>query len=377
MLESVLKGKLNLLESEGLLKKLKKSILNTSSPEGRKIQTDTGEELTSFSCSDYIGLAAHETVKQAAIDAINAYGVGARASRLATGNHPIYEELETKIAKIYQTEAALVFSSGYLANIGSISALVDESCMVLADQLIHAAAVDGVKLSGAKLHVFAHNDIEDCKVLLKEHRHKYKHCLILTENVCSLDGDLAPVDDLVKLAREHDTWIAIDTAHGFGILGTSKPDLYMGTLSKAAGALGGYICAPRTTIEYLLNKARSFIYTTALPPALIAAANAALDIYTSYAGVPLRLAKEFCQMLELPPPKSHIVPLIMRDSRSAINAEKTLADNGILVTAICPPSVPTPRLKFIFTAAHKLIDIHRLCNILKSCGVLDGSAQPA
>ena len=377
MLESVLKGKLNLLESEGLLKKLKKSILNTSSPEGRKIQTDTGEELTSFSCSDYIGLAAHETVKQAAIDAINAYGVGARASRLATGNHPIYEELETKIAKIYQTEAALVFSSGYLANIGSISALVDESCMVLADQLIHAAAVDGVKLSGAKLHVFAHYDIEDCKVLLKEHRHKYKHCLILTENVCSLDGDLAPVDDLVKLAREHDTWIAIDTAHGFGILGTSKPDLYMGTLSKAAGALGGYICAPRTTIEYLLNKARSFIYTTALPPALIAAANAALDIYTSYAGVPLRLAKEFCQMLELPPPKSHIVPLIMRDSRSAINAEKTLADNGILVTAICPPSVPTPRLKFIFTAAHKLIDIHRLCNILKSCGVLDGSAQPA
>lgn len=377
MLENVLKGRLNLLESEGLLKKLKKSILNTSSPEGRKIQTESGEELTSFSCGDYIGLTAHETVKQAAIDAINTYGVGARASRLTTGNHPIYEELETKIAKIYQTEAALVFSSGYLANIGSISALVDDSCMVLADQLIHASATDGAKLSGAELYTFTHNDIEDCRMLLREHRNKYKHCLILTENVSGVEGDLAPVDDLVRLAREYDAWIAVDTAHGFGILGTAKPDMYMGTLAKAAGALGGYICASRVTIEYLLNKARSFVYTTALPPSLIAAANAALDIYTSYAGVPLRLAKEFCQMLELPPPKSHIVPLVMVDSRSALDAEKTLAGNGILVSAVCPPVAPTPRLKFVFTAAHKLIDIHRLCNILKNCGVLANSAQTA
>lgn len=375
MLESVLRDRLRLLESGGSLRKLRKGTLDTSSPEGHRIRTEDGVDLISFSCDDYAGLAAHETVKQAAIDAINAYGVGARASRITTGNHPIYEELETKISEIYKTEAALVFSSGYLTNIGSISALVDDRCMVLADQLIHASSVDGIKLSGAKLYMFAHNNIEDCRALLRENRHSYENCLIITENVCGLDGDLSPVDDLVRLAREFDAWIAVDTAHGFGILSSSKPDLYMGTLSKTAGALGGFICASKVTIEYIVNKARSFLHTTALPPALVAAARAALDMYTYYEGVSLRLAREFCQMLGLPSPKSHIVPLIMQNSHSARCAEETLANNGVLVSAICPPIAPTPRLQFTFTAVHKLIDVHRLYNVLKSCGILDNSVR--
>ena len=372
MLKDVLRERLKSIENKGLLRKLKNSTLHTSL-EGRKIHTEEGNELVSFSCNDYMGLSTHELVKQAAIDAIKLYGVGARASRLVTGNHPFYGEIEEKIAKVYGTESALVFSSGYLANIGSIAALVGRHDMILADRLIHASSIDGAKLSGASVYRFSHNDVAHCNELLKEFRGLHNNCLILVENVYGMDGDMAPIDELVPLAKNWNAWLAVDAAHGFGMLSTAKPDLYMGTLSKATGALGGYACASKVTIDYLLNKARSLIYTTALPPAIVAAASTAIDLYIHHRDVPLRFAREFCEILGLPTPQSHIVPLIMKDTESAVLGEQKLADRGILVSAIRPPTVPTPRLRFTFTAAHKLIEIHRLCNALKETGIMFNS----
>ncbi|MEH0831386.1 8-amino-7-oxononanoate synthase [Anaplasma bovis] len=376
VLDDILKKRLLHIESKGLLRKLRSSTYSTSEYGDHKVIVggeETDEPLTCFSCNDYMGLASNALVKQAAIDAIERYGVGACASRLITGNHSLYEELEKRIAEIYGTEASLVFSSGYLANIGGISALVDRHDMILADKYIHASSMDGIKLSGAKLYRFAHNDVAHCEELLNEYRKLHKHCLIVVENVYGMDGDVAPLDDLIKVAKKYDSWVAVDAAHGFGMVEEARPDIYIGTLSKAVGSLGGYICASKVTIEYIINKARSFIYTTALPPAIVAAATAAIDLYLAYKDVPLRLAKEFCQILGLRAPQSHIVSLIMRDSQSALDAERTLAKRGILAVAIRPPTVPTPRLRFVFTAAHKLIDIHRLCNVLRQDSILENS----
>ncbi|MFV9838686.1 MAG: aminotransferase class I/II-fold pyridoxal phosphate-dependent enzyme [Aaplasma endosymbiont of Hyalomma asiaticum] len=372
MLKDVLRERLKSIEDRGLLRTLKSSTLLTSL-EGRKIHTAEGDALISFSCNDYMGLSTHEQVKQAAIEAIQLYGVGSRASRLVTGNHPLYSELEEKIAKVYNTESALVFSSGYLANIGSISALVGRHDMILADRFVHASSIDGAKLSGATMYRFAHNDVRHCYKVLQEFRSQHENCLILVENVYGMDGDLAPIDELVSLAKDWNAWLAVDAAHGFGMLSVSQPDIYVGTLSKTTGALGGYACASKVIIDYLLNKARSLIYTTALPPAIIAAASTAIDLYVHQQDVPIRFAKEFCQILGLPAPKSYIVPLIMKDIESAVLGEQELAKRGILVSAIRPPTVPTPRLRFTFTAAHKLIEVHRLCNALKETGILANS----
>ena len=371
-LEGVLKARCESIESKDLLRKV---ATITRQPDGR-VTTAEGAQLISFSCNDYMALANHSAVKRAAIEAIELYGVGAQASRLVTGNHPLYKEIEEKIAGIYRTEAALVFSSGYLANIGSISAIVGRHDMILADRLIHASAVDGAKLSGAKIYRFMHNDLAHCEELLRKYRKMHRYCLVLVEGVYGMDGDLAPVDELVKVAREHSAWLAVDVAHSFGMTSTLQPDMYIGTLSKTAGALGGYVCSSKTVIEYLQNTARSLVYTTALPPAIVAAASVAIDMAHKNCEIPITLAREFCKAMELPEPKSHIVPITMRDSRSAVHAAQILAQKGFLVAAIRPPTVPTPRLRFAFTSAHTLQDVHRLCEALRQECVLTALASP-
>ncbi|MCU7611338.1 aminotransferase class I/II-fold pyridoxal phosphate-dependent enzyme [Anaplasma capra] len=367
MLESVLKARLESIASEGLLRRV---ATVTRQASGNLVATEEGSGLISFACNDYMALANSSEVKRAAIRAIELYGVGAQASRLVTGNHPLYRELEKKISDIYQTEAALVFSSGYLANIGSITSIVNRHDMVLADRFIHASAIDGARLSGAKIYRFAHNDLTHCRELLQKYRSEHRYCLVLVESVYGMDGDLAPVDDLVAMSKQYNAWLAVDTAHGFGITSTLQPDIYVGTLSKATGALGGYVCSSKTVIEYLQNTARSFIYTTALPPAIVAAASAAIDVIAKNCELPVKIAKEFCKIMELPKPQSHIVPIIMRDSQSATHAAEILAKRGFLVAAIRPPTAPTPRLRLAFTAAHTLHDIHKLCNALKQEDVI-------
>ncbi|AHC39004.1 aminotransferase class I/II-fold pyridoxal phosphate-dependent enzyme [Ehrlichia muris] len=324
------------------------------------------KKLVSFSCNDYLGLIGHPLLKESAINAINNYGVGAGASRMITGDNVIYQCLENKLAKLYHTEMALVFSSGYLTNVGVISALVHRHDMIIADKLVHSSIIDGIKLSSAKHYRFEHNDYKHCEDMLKEYRGLHKHCFIIVEQVYSMNGDIAPIDQLRKLAEKYNAWLITDCAHGFGLIPCASSDIYIGTLSKAVGVLGGYVCASKVVIKYIQNKARTFIYTTALPPMVIAAASSALDIIgESINDTPIKLAKFFCKNLNLTEPSSHIVPLIMKDIDSVLHAQQILREEGFLVVAIRPPTVPTPRLRFVFSVNHSSSDIEKLCEVIR------------
>ena len=336
-----------------------------------------GRELISFSCNDYLDLSHHPTVREAAKEAIDRYGAGAGASRLITGNHPLYSALEDRLARIKGTEAAMVFGSGYLANLGIIPALLGGRDMILMDELCHACMHAGAKLSGAKVETFAHNDPEALADLLQRHRAGAGHALVLTETVFSMDGDLAPLVAFSDLADRFDAWLMTDDAHGLGLV---KPDpaarvpLQMGTLSKAVGAYGGYLCATRPVIEFVKNRAQSFIYTTGLPPAAVGAAIAALDLMEgdgTLRTAPLVRARQFTRLMNLPDAQSSIVPVIIGDEKKALAASKALEDEGFLVTAIRPPTVPrgTARLRFTFSAAHGEADILRLVASLHRLGI--------
>ena len=333
-------------------------------------------ELISFCCNDYLNLTGDERLKQAAKAAIDRFGVGAGASRLITGDHPLLTELEARLAKLKGTEDAVVFGSGYLANTGIIPTLMGSGDFVLADELSHACLLAGGQLSGATLMQFKHNDMANLKELLSEHRCSYNNCLIVTDGVFSMDGDLAPLSKLSTLANEHDAWLMSDDAHGIGVVGAGRGSsfahegkvnvpLQMGTLSKAIGSYGGYLCADKSVCDLLKTRARTLVYSTGLPPASAAAALAALDIIEAepeFCATPLRNAQRFCAALKLPDPQSPIVPLVIGSEKAALAASEALEDAGYLVTAIRPPTVPkgTARLRFTFTAKHDAADIDRL-----------------
>jgi 8-amino-7-oxononanoate synthase len=329
-----------------------------------------GKKLISFSCNDYLGLSQNEQVKTAAIVAIEKYGVGSGASRFVTGNTPLYQELELKLAQMKGTEAAIVFGSGYLANIGVIPALVGKDDLIIADKLIHACMLDGAKLSGAKLIRFSHNSVEKCEEILKQHRNSFKNCLILTEHVFSMEGDVAPIAELYQLANKYNAWLMTDDAHGFGVLEPQQAHLQMGTLSKAVGCYGGYICASQNIIEYLRNKSRSLIYSTALPPSVLASAVVSLHIIEKNMGKPckaLQNAQYFSDALQLPKAQSAIVPLILGDELKALNASKILEEAEFLVSSIRPPTVAknTARLRFTFSSLHRKENIDNIVTVIK------------
>lgn len=328
-----------------------------------------GKHYISFACNDYLGLTHHPKLKVAAIQAVKQYGTGAGSSRLITGNSPFYAILESQLASIKQTEAALVFGSGYLANLGVISALAGPGDLIIADKYIHASMIDAAQLSGATFLRFAHNNLKRCEKLLAEHRAKFRHCLILTETVFSMDGDLAPVEKLLSLAEQYDSWLVSDDAHGFGVTpSTAFPHerhIQMGTLSKSIGAYGGYACATKIVVELLANTARSAMFTTALPPAVLASAAAAIKLIRTTPGLvemPLRRARLFAQLTGLPRPESAIVPYIIGDSQKALDASLLFAKQGLIVPAIRPPSVPkdTARLRFTFSASHTENHVRKL-----------------
>jgi len=312
--------------------------------------TRGSKKLISFSCNDYLGLSQHPLVIEAAIEATKEYGTGAAASRLVTGNHPLYAQLEKTIATMKHTEAALVLGSGYLTNLGVIPALVGKGDLIITDKLVHACIIDGAQLSGATLKRFKHNDMEDLARVL-ESRADYANCLIVTDHVFSMDGDIAPLKPMRALAETHDAWLMVDDAHGLGIIiPEAQPHLWMGTLSKAAGAYGGYVAGSQTVIDYLVTSARSFIFSTGLPPAAIAAANAALKLMTpELAAKPLALAKRLDANAQ-----STIVPVILGDEVTTLEKSKALEAAGFLVQAIRPPTVPagTARLRVAFSALH-------------------------
>jgi 8-amino-7-oxononanoate synthase len=332
-----------------------------------------GREYVSFSCNDYFGLAHDPRVIEAATRALARYGAGAGASRLVTGSHPPYAELEGLLAELKGTERALVFGSGYLVNLGVIPALLEKGDLILADRLSHACAWDGARLSGATVVRFDHNDADHCLGLLNQHRADFRRCLILTETVFSMDGDCAPVDALRELARAHGAWLMTDDAHGLGFGGDEPVDLQMGTLSKGVGSVGGYVCARAEVIAFLENRARSLMFSTGLPPASVAAAAAALRILKSDGSLrrkPLENARRFTSVLGREPAQSPIVPVILGDASRALEASGALEAHGYLVVAIRPPSVPpgTARLRFAFSAQHEPQDIERAAAVLKEHG---------
>ena len=280
-----------------------------------------------------------------------------------------------------------MFGSGYLANLGVIPALLDRNDLILADELSHACLRAGAKLSGARVEIFRHNDPEHAHEILRANRGDHVRAAILTEGVFSMDGDLAPLNDLGVLAEAYDTWLLTDDAHGIGVVGggrgssfvdgvTVDVPLQMGTLSKAMGSYGGYLCASQSVIDLVRTRARTFIYSTGLPPAAVAASIAALDLIArdpDLVNAPIENAQVFTSRLGLPTPQSSIVPVILGDPKRALTASTLLEDEGFLVTAIRPPTVPdgTARLRFTFSAAHEEKDLIRLADTVRT-RVLDG-----
>ena len=343
--------------------------------------TRNGRELISFCCNDYLNLSQHPRVKKAAIEAIETYGTGSGASRLVTGNHPLFAVLEARLTKLKQAEDCVIFGSGYLANLGIVPALVGPGDVIIADELSHSCLLMGTKLSGAEAHIFRHNDLAHLAKLLAAHRGKARHCLILTDGVFSMDGDLAPVREMAALAKAHDAWLMTDDAHGIGVVGEGRGSsfiggvkadvpLQMGTLSKAIGSYGGYLCASKAVVDLIRTRARTLIYSTGLPPASVAAAIAALDVIEEnpdYAALPVKKAALFARELNLPAPESPIVPLVIGEAEATLKASALLEAEGYLVTGIRPPTVPagTARLRFTFTAEHKDEDILRLAGLVR------------
>lgn len=336
-----------------------------------------GKELINFSGNDYLGLSRHPDVVNAAVEALYAYGAGAGASRLVTGNHPIYSELEQQLARLRGTEAALVFASGYHANIGVIPALMGRNDLILLDKLVHACILDGARLSGATIMRFNHNDVAHVRQLLEKTRSHHGRCLLVTDAVFSMDGDLAPVEELSALCRAHDAWLMTDDAHGLGLCADDLDgkahlvDVQMGTLSKVAGSFGGYVCAKRDVINLIANTARSFMFSTALPPAVVAASVKSLDIIEfdrDWRLRPLDMARHFSNRLGLATAQSPIVPIVVGKSDVALYAARTLMQQGFLVTPIRPPTVPegSARLRVTFSALHKMDQVDLLALTIHS-----------
>lgn len=332
-----------------------------------------GVELIDFSSNDYLGLSHHPKVVQAAQDALDNYGMGAGASRLMSGDLAIHHELEETVAEFKGKEAALVFNSGYQANIGIIPALADRHSVIFADQLCHASMLDGALLSRAKLIRFRHNDLVHLEELLRKRRAEFSDALLLTETVFSMDGDLAPLKGLVELKTRYRCLLMVDEAHATGIFGpqgrgrvsdeglTGEVDLIMGTFSKALGGFGAYLAASSTVVQYLINSARSFIYSTALPPAVIAANLAAVRwcLEQERPGQQLlTLAARFRQALQgkgwQVGGESQIVPVMVGESEPTALLAKELQRHGFLVLPIRPPTVPEgqARLRFSLCSAH-------------------------
>jgi 8-amino-7-oxononanoate synthase len=341
-----------------------------------------GRRLLSFCCNDYLNLTHHPAVKEAAIEALRVYGVGAGASRFVTGNHPLFSELEARLARLKETEAACVFGSGYLANLGIIPALIGSDDLVLIDELAHACLWGGARLAQAAVVPFRHADVGHVELLLAQLRRRHRRALIATDGVFSMDGDIAPLHGLAALAQRHDAWLMSDDAHGLGVVGGSRGSsfvggtkadvpLQMGTLSKALGSYGGYVCASAAVVDLIRNRARTVIYSTGLPPAIVAAAIAALDVIErepGYAALPLAKAKAFARRAGLPEPVSPIVPVLLGEAETALKASRLLEDHGFLVVAIRPPTVPagTARLRLTFTAQHPDDEIERLAEVMRT-----------
>ena len=346
-----------------------------------------GNKLLNFASNDYLGLANHPAVKSAYIDAVENWGAGSGSSRLICGSLKPHGQLESYLAEAKATEAAIVFANGYAASVGTLSGLLRKGDTVILDKLSHASLIDGARLSGATIRVFPHNDLVKLEKLLVSTTAKAStdsRVLIVTESVFSMDGDIAPLLEIIELKKKYGVLLLVDEAHGLGVYGpsgmglsehlscSSEIDLQLGTLGKSAGVAGGYIAARRDYIELLVNRSRSFIYSTAPPPAQSAAALAGLMIIRSEEGTELRAKlwsniQTFADHTQREFPTSAIIPWHVGDSSSALSLSQKLQEqHAILAPAVRFPTVPlnTARLRITLTAAHTHADIEKLCSAL-------------
>jgi len=376
------------LEAQGLRRELRE----IRGPQGRTLRHGNREYLN-FSSNNYLGLAERPELREAMRRGLEAWGAGAGASRLVTGSQSPWHRLEAAVAEFKGTEAALVFNSGYHANLGALGCLVGAGDWIFSDELNHASMIDGMRLGKARRQVYRHLDVEDLRQKLRVARGesgKAAQFLIASESVFSMDGDLAPLGDLLALAEEFDAWLYLDEAHATGVFGGSGAGLLstlpseqkgreraiqMGTFGKALGCFGAYVAAPRIVIDYLLNRARPFIYTTALPPALAEAALAALRLCVEEPQVRQRLHERMTQfqglltqLLKVPNSArpSPIFPIPLREALRAVAVSQALAEQGFWVTAIRPPTVPegTSRLRVTLMATHTPEDLTQLAQAL-------------
>ena len=328
-----------------------------------------GKPVVNFASNDYLGLAGDARLIEAAVEATQAYGTGSTGSRLLSGHKELHQELENAIASLKQTEAALVFSSGYLANLGTVSALLGQRDLILGDVYNHSSLKKGAILSGAKVIDYQHNDVNDLRQKLASNRTLYRRCLITTDSVFSMDGDLCPLPELIAIAEEFECMLLVDEAHATGVMGngagcvehfncTGKELIQIGTLSKALGSLGGYVAGSATLIDYLRNRAASWIYTTGLSPADTAAATKAISIVKDNSKRKqlwqnINYLKQQLSGLDLLPSESPILCINLDTPEAALNKAQQLMDAGIFAPAIRPPTVPTSRIRLSVMATHK------------------------
>jgi 8-amino-7-oxononanoate synthase len=342
-----------------------------------------GRKVINFASNDYLGLAGDERLIQAAIAATQAYGTGSTGSRLLSGHRELHAELEKAIASLKQTEDALVFSSGYLANLGAIAALVGTKDLIFSDKYNHSSLKNGAKLSEARIIEYDRCDLADLTAKLPQYRSQYRRCLIITDSVFSMDGDLCPLPELLSLAETFDCMVLVDEAHATGVLGktgagcvehfgcTGKELIQIGTLSKALGSLGGYVAGSHTLIDFLRNRAPSWIYTTGLSPADTAAALAAIKIIEAEPQRREQLwqnvnsLKQQLAELNLLPSQSPIICISLATPAEALNLAEILKQAGIFAPAIRPPTVPTSRIRISVMATHQSEHIQQLVKALK------------
>lgn len=339
-------------------------------------------EFIMMASNNYLSLTHDLRVQQAAKYAVEQYGTGSGGARLTSGTFPLFNELELGIADFKHTEQALVFNTGYMANVGTITALMNKNSVIISDELNHASIIDGCRLSGAHIERYKHKDVEHAEYILKNYKSAYK--MIITDGVFSMDGDIAPLDKLYELGKEYNALLMVDDAHSTGVLGNGRGtahhfgltdvDVQLGTLSKALGSVGGYVAGRKELIEYLVNYSRSFIFSTALSPADIGAALEALTIVKNEPLVVEQLNENTAYManklqsmgIECDD-ETPIFPIIVGDNERALSLAYELELRGIIITAIRPPTVPVgeSRLRMTITAAHSQEQLDYVANTLR------------
>lgn len=376
MITSLLHDELEILRANHIYRKLR--TLEAAGPTRASLD---GREILLFCGNDYLGLSHHPRVVSAMKNSVERDGAGAGAARLISGTHQLHTQLEEKLAAFKGKEAALVFSAGYLANLGVLSALAGSSDVILIDKLCHASLIDGARLSGATLRTFPHKNYGRAEEILKN-SDEFQKRILVTDTLFSMDGDFADMKELVRLKKKYHCLLVADDAHGTGVMGSggrgavedgdlaAEISVLTGTLSKALGALGGFAAADRVTIDYLINFARPFIFATALPPALCAAALESLKIIEEDPGLRRKLwdnveflKKEFSRIgMAYPPENSPIIPVMIGEESKAVEISEKLLQEGVLVPAIRTPTVAKrkARLRVTVSAVHEKEDIQKL-----------------